>query len=185
VEGLGASKRVVIWDNAIAELNHDQLLTVFGHEMGHYILGHARLLTAMWCGLMLVCLFAAYHATRWMLDRWGGAWEIHGMKDWASMPLMMLVVSVVAFVAEPVTNSFSRMLEHDADVYGLEVVHGIVADPRLEAAQAFQTLENLADPEPNRFIVLWLYDHPPLGDRVRFALAYDPWSGGRRPKYFK
>src|SRR5262249_13573714 len=40
VTGIGASKRVVVWDNTIEKLTPDQILSVFGHEMGHYVLDH-------------------------------------------------------------------------------------------------------------------------------------------------
>jgi len=44
---------------------------------------------------------------------------------------------------------------------------------------------DLGDPNPWPFIRVWLYDHPPLVDRVLFALTYDPWSNGQSPKYVK
>ncbi len=85
------------------------------------------------------------------------------------------------FLASPVVNGFSRMQEHAADVYGLEVIHGIVPDSSEVAAQSFQVLGevDLADPNPPEFITFWLYSHPPLADRLAFAHSYDPWSKGR------
>ncbi|HEY7574943.1 MAG TPA: M48 family metalloprotease, partial [Thermoanaerobaculia bacterium] len=80
---------------------------------------------------------------------------------------------------------YSRSQEHAADVYGLEVIHGIVPDSPAAAAGAFQILGevNLADPDPPDFIRFWLYSHPPLGERLRFAASYDPWSKGEKPRY--
>jgi Zn-dependent protease with chaperone function len=40
--GLGATKRVVVWDTSIQRMTEDEILFVFGHEMGHYVLGHVR-----------------------------------------------------------------------------------------------------------------------------------------------
>ena len=40
VTGLGPSKRVVVWDTTLAKMTPPQTLFVFGHEMGHYVLGH-------------------------------------------------------------------------------------------------------------------------------------------------
>jgi STE24 endopeptidase len=183
VEGLGASKRVVVWDTLIQEMSAGQILFVFGHEMGHYVMRHNLLQLAMLCALMLVVLFVSFHAIRWMLARWGKRWSIRGVDDWASMPLMMLTVAVFTFATEPLRNSFQRMLEHQADVYGLEVIHGIVPDSSQAAARALQRLNNLADPNPSRLIVIWLYDHPPGAERVRFALEYDPWTRGEARRY--
>ena len=76
----------------------------------------------------------------WALARWGGRWSIRGIDDWASLPVLLLAVTVFGFLSEPAMNSFSRMLEHHADIYGLEVIHGIVPNSSQAAAQAFQIL---------------------------------------------
>jgi len=187
VEGLGASKRVVVWDTTIQKMTTNEILFAFGHEMGHYVLGHVRITLMLVCGVILLFLFVGYHAARWMIAKWGGRWSIRGMEDWASLPVMLLVLAVFSFVSEPLFNSFSRMQEHHADIYGLEVIHGIVPDSPQAAASAFQILGevSLSDPNPSGFIKFWLYDHPPVSDRVRFAAEYDPWHGGREPKYVK
>jgi len=87
----------------------------------------------------------------------------------------------------PITSGFSRMQEHAADVFGLEVIHGLVPDSPEVAAHAFQVLGeiDLADPNPSPIITIWLYSHPPLADRLVFAHTYDPWSKGESPKYVK
>jgi STE24 endopeptidase len=187
VEGLGASKRVVVWDTTIQKMTTGEILFVFGHEMGHYVLGHNRILVAMNCGVMLLFLFLGYHSAGWLLARWGGRWSIRGIDDWASLPVMLLALAVFDFASEPVLNSVNRMLEHNADVYGLEVIHGIVPDSPQAAAAAFQILGEIAlsDPNPNGFIKFWLYDHPPVSERVRFAAEYYPWNGAPGPKYVK
>ena len=180
VTGIGASKRVVVWDNTIQKMNTGQTLFVFGHEMGHYVLGH------VWIGIgaavlgILIFLFLAFHAMRWALARYGARWEIRGVSDWASMPVLLLALAVFGFLSEPVSNSFSRMLEHNADIYGLEVIHGIVPNSSEEAADAFQILGevSLDDPNPSPFIEFWLYDHPSISERVRFASEYDQWRTG-------
>jgi Zn-dependent protease with chaperone function len=185
VTGIGASKRVVVWDNTIEKMNTSQTLFVFGHEMGHYVLGHVWIGIAAAAGGILVFLFLAYYAMGWALARCGARWQIRGMDDWASLPVLLLALAVFGFLSEPVSNSFSRMLEHNADVYGLEVIHGIVPNSSEEAAEAFQILGevSLDDPNPSPFIEFWLYDHPSISDRVRFASDYDPWNKGQPPKY--
>ena len=185
VTGFGASKRVVVWDTTIRKMTTSQTLFVFGHEMGHYVLQHIWLMLAATCGGLLAFLFLGYHSLNWALARWGGRWSIRGMDDWASLALLLLAVNVFGFFSEPVSNSFSRVLEHNADIYGLEVVHGIVPNSPQVAAEAFQILGevSLSDPDPGRFIEFWLYSHPSVRDRLQFAAEYDPWSAGRPAKY--
>jgi|SRR5580704_5844409 len=187
VTGLGASKRVVIWDTTIQKATTDETLVIVGHELGHYVLGH------VWKGflfaavLLLIGYYALFRGLHWTLGRWGGEWRIYGPSDWASLAVLLLLVEIGMFVASPVVNGFSRMQEHDADVYGLEVTHGIVPDSSEVAARTFQVLgdADLADPNPPEFITFWLYSHPPLADRFVFAHNYDPWAKGESPKYVK
>jgi len=186
VAGVGASKRVVVWDTTLQKMTPAQILFVFGHEMGHYVLGHVVLLIVEQLLLLLIFLYAGFLAMDRLILRFGKRWNIASVDDWASLPLLLLVVAVVSFLAEPAQNSFSRVLEHNADVYGLEVIHGIVPDGQQAAAQAFQILGevDLSDPDPSGFIKFWLYNHPALPERVRFAAEYDPWATGT-PKYVK
>jgi len=186
VAGVGASKRVVVWDTTLQKMTPAQTLFVFGHEMGHYVLGHVLLLIVAQCALFLILLYAGYLVMGRIILRRGKRWDITGVDDWASAPLLLLVVTVVSFLIEPAVNSFSRVLEHNADTYGLEVVHGIVPDAPQAAAHAFQILGevSLSDPNPSGFIKFWLYDHPPVAERVRYAAEYNPWATGT-PKYVK
>ena len=187
VAGIGASKRVVVWDTTMRRMNMGQILFVFGHEMGHYVLGHVYFLIGITSIMILCFLFIGYHAMHRALARWGETWEIRGVDDWASVPVLMLLLAVLSFASEPIMNSVGRSIEHSADIYGLEVIHSIVPDSSQVAAQAFQILGevSLSNPNPSPFIKFWLYDHPSVSDRVRFAAEYDPWVHGEQPKYVK
>jgi Zn-dependent protease with chaperone function len=186
VTGLGASKRVVVWDTTIAKLTTPETLFVFGHEMGHYVLGHIRNSLILASLFALILLFIGYHALHWLLHRWGDRWSVREVSDWASLPALLLIVSVLGFVSEPITNGYSRWQEHQADIYGLEVIHGIVPDSKEVATHAFQVLGEvgLDEPNPNPFIEFWLYNHPSTSKRVAFVQGYDPWTNGT-PKYVK
>lgn len=187
VTGFGASKRIVIWDTTIQKTSRDETLFIIGHELGHYALGHLwKGVVAYAFGLLLI-FYLLYCGLHWSLDRWAGDWKIYGPEDWAALAIFLLLLQVLTFLASPIANGFSRWEEHSADVYGLEVIHGIVPDSAEVAAHAFQVLgeQDLADPNPPAFITFWLGSHPPLGDRLVFAHTYDPWSKGESPKYVK
>lgn len=187
VTGIGASKRVVIWDTTIAKTKPDELLVIVGHELGHYVLGHLAIGFAAFVVGLLLGLYVTFHALQWMLKRWRSVWGVRGQEDWAALAVLLLIMSVLEFVSMPVGNGFSRMQEHAADVFGLEVVHGLVPNSQEAGARAEQVMgeADLADPKPPRFIVFWLYSHPPQAERQCFAYTYDPWSKGESPKYVK
>jgi Zn-dependent protease with chaperone function len=187
VTGFGASKRIVVWDTTVQKLTTDETLFIFGHEAGHYVLNHVRNGFTFFAVGLLAALFVGYRALNWALSRWGRSWGIEGPEDWASFAVMLLILEVIVFISLPIENGFSRMQEHNSDVYGLEVVHGIVPNSAEVAAHSFQILGEigLADPNPPPLITFWLYSHPPLAERLVFAHSYDPWSKGEAPKYVK
>jgi Zn-dependent protease with chaperone function len=88
----------------------------------------------------------------------------------ASVPLVLLFFSVYLFVIQPAQSGFSRSLEHDSDVFGMEAVGG-GAPARSVAVTSFQKMaaRNLSDPNPPAFIEWWLYSHPSVGRRIRFC----------------
>ena len=101
--------------------------------------------------------------------------------------MLILPLSIVLLVPTPVLSAFSRHLEHQADIYGLEVTHGLTPESDQAAAAAFQKLgeKALAYPTPNPLFVFWTYDHPPIARPPRFVLGYDPWSAEPGPVYVK
>jgi STE24 endopeptidase len=187
VTGFGASKRVVVWDNTIAKATVPETLFVFGHEMGHYVLLHIPKEIAIDAAILLFLLYLGYRLSNGVLARWGAQWGIRDLQDWASFPALLLVITGLAFLVTPAFNGVSRHFEHEADRYGIEVIHGIVANPNQVAARYFEKSGeiNLADPDPSTFDKIWFFDHPTRPERVHFAATYDPWSKGKAPEYVK
>jgi STE24 endopeptidase len=187
VTGFGASKRVVIYDTLLKKMSPQETLFVFGHESGHYVLNHVRNGILFFAAILLLGLFLAYWLLNAALDRWGLRWKIYGPHDWAALAILLLLIDGMAFLSSPVVNGYSRMEEHAADVFGLELIHGIVPSSGQVAAHSFQAMgeNDLADPNPPPFITFWLYTHPPLAERLVFAHSYDPWGKGQTAKYIK
>ena len=187
VTGFGGSKRLVLWDTSLAKLTPDELLMVFGHESGHYVLGHiTRGILMTFVGLF-VAMYLGYLIVRWAIARFGGQWGIPSQTDWGALIVLLFVFTIFNAVSEPLTEGLTRMQEHAADVYGQEAIHGLVADPQAAAKGSFDVLGEsyLEDPNPSPFVEFWTYSHPALGRRAAFAKAYDPWAPGMEPKYFK
>jgi Zn-dependent protease with chaperone function len=100
--------------------------------------------------------------------------------------VLILVVAIAQFFLTPVGNTFSRHQEHEADIYGQEAMHGLVADPQKTAVSAFNHLGEawLEDPNPSPFIEFWEYSHPSVQTRARFASQYNPWANGGHGRFF-
>ena len=67
------------------------------------------------------------------------------------------------------------------------MTHGILPDAAQTAADSFQVEgeSSLAEPDPNAVNVFLFYTHPPISDRVKFLLNYDPWTKGTQPEFVK
>ena len=185
--GIGSSARVVVWDTTVARLTPQEILVVFGHELGHYVLWHTIKDMLFSMALLFVVAWLCFHATRWAVRRFGGGWGLHGVEDWASLPVLLLFLFLLNFATMPAQNAVDRHLEHQADQYGLEVVHGIVPNASEVAVESFRILAeaDLTEPSPSSFVKMWFYNHPPMDERIRFAYAYNPWVPGRSPQFVK
>ena len=187
VTGFGATKRVVVWDTTMAHMTTPQTLFVFGHEMGHYVLGHIPKELTIVLLQLLVLFYLGYRLANWMVAHYGARWGIRDLSDWTSLPLLVLIISVLTFLATPAFNGVSRHYEHQADQYGLEVIHGLVPDTQLAAAQAFQILgeRSLDYPYVGKLAEFWAWNHPTIRDRMIFVQTYDPWGEGKQPEFVK
>jgi Zn-dependent protease with chaperone function len=182
VTGLGPSKRIVMWDTLLQKLDHEEILAVMGHEMGHYVLNHLWKGLAFGVALSFLGFFFAQKMYEKGLARWGGRWGIGEKGDPAALPWLLLVASVLSFVVTPVAAGFSRHVEHQSDIFGLELTHGNEA-----MASAFVKFaeDSKADPRPPRIIEWWRYSHPSLGRRIDFVLQYRPWEQGKPNELWK
>lgn len=186
VTGIGSSKRYVMWDTTTDRLPDEEVLFIFGHESGHYVLHHIpKMIAGVALGMFFVYWGCAAVAA-WLVRRFGSRWRVAELGSRAGFVVLLFVISVAGFVLEPVSNGFSRHFEHQADVYGQEAIHGIVPDPQKTAVSAFNHLGEawLEDPNPSPFIEFWLYNHPSTENRANFAAHYNPWANGGHGEFF-
>ena len=162
-------------------MTDDETLLVLGHETGHYVLHHIVKEFVLIELVALAFIALGFVGVRRLIRRYGSRTGVEGEGDLASLPVMLLVLTLLTFFSSPLVNGISRHYEHQADQFALEVTHGVVPDPNAAEARAFQILgeQDLSDPDPNPFIVFWLYSHPPISQRIRFALSYKPWAEGK------
>ncbi|MDE1154353.1 MAG: M48 family metallopeptidase [Acidobacteriaceae bacterium] len=186
VEGFGSTKRVVVWDTTINKMKPEEVIAVFGHESGHYVLNHIRTGIFRSFAIVFFSLWLMFLMTRWMLARFGATWKIPDQSDWGAVAVLMLSASILNFVLTPLGNTLSRNMEHAADVYGMEAIHGLVPDPQQAMQGAMIDLGKASFDVPNtaHWEEVLLGSHPALGRRAAFAHAYNPWAPGYAPKYF-
>jgi Zn-dependent protease with chaperone function len=171
VTGVGKTKRIVLWDTLLHRLTPAQTRFVVGHELGHYVLGHVWINIFVSWALTVLGLFAAHRTAGFLLARFGARFGFTTLADPASLPLLMLLLSVFSFVISPAALALSRHHERQADRFGLDLTRDNQA-----AATAFVELQrqNLAVPRPGLLYKIFRASHPPIGERVDFINAYRP-----------
>jgi STE24 endopeptidase len=172
VTGIGSTKRIVLWDTLLAKLTPAQTRFVVAHELGHYVLGHIWTSILLSSALAILGLFGAHLVSSFTLAHFGGRMGFVRLSDVASMPLLMLLLSLFSLLIEPATLAFSRYHEHQADRFALDLTHD-----NHDAATAFVTLQqkNLAVPRPGPLFRFFRASHPPIGERIDFINSYHPW----------
>jgi len=171
VTGVGATKRIVLWDTLIARLTPEQIEFVMAHEMGHFVLRHTLALILGAALLATLSLYAVHRLAGGLIARYRARFGFDRLDDVASLPLLLLVAGIVSFAVTPAALAFSRRQEREADRFGLELTRNNRA-----AAETFVRLqqENLGVPRPGLLFTLWRGSHPSLAERVEFANRYRP-----------
>ncbi len=164
VDGLGSTKRVVLYDNTIRELSPAELRSVVAHELGHVKgndIGRGLLFVALIAplGMLFVQLFTEALARRRGDD----------LRTPAAIPALALSVAVAAFVLGVPGNQLSRKVEARADAFALETTHDPGAFVDLQRRLA---VSNLADPEPPAVTQFLFGTHPTTMERIGAAVAY-------------
>jgi Zn-dependent protease with chaperone function len=197
VTGLGRTKRIVVWDTTAGRIPDDEIMFIFGHESGHYVLNHIPKMLAIGAAGLFFVYWACAGIAAGVARRFGASWhlqpqgqsasELAALCTRAGFVVLIFTLSLAGFILTPVSNGVSRHFEHEADVYGQEAIHGLVPDPQKTAVAAFNALGEawLEDPDPNPFIEFWLYNHPSVKNRANFAARYDPWANGGHGEFFE
>jgi STE24 endopeptidase len=171
VNGLGPTKRVVIFDNALRELDREELSSLIAHELGH-VKGDDIWRGIAWIALVapLGVLFVQVAGER--LARRRG----DDPRSPAGLPALALVAAATVFVLGVAGNQLSRRVEARADTFALELTH----DPQgLIGLQRRLAITNLADPDPPAVYRVLFGTHPDTLERIGAAVAFERESAGR------
>jgi STE24 endopeptidase len=167
VSGLGNTLRISLNDNLLNRCTLPEIETTMGHEMGHYVLNHAYKGLVM-IGVVIVIGFAFLHGgTNYALARWGTQWEIRGITDVAVLPLALMVFSLYFFCMTPVTNTITRTMEYEADMYGLNAARQPDGEANVDLM-----LGEYRKLDPGRLEEFIFFDHPSGRTRITAAMRW-------------
>lgn len=164
--GLGASKRIVLYDTLVSSMSEDEILAVLAHEIGHEKRKHVLKMTSV---SILLSFFGFWILA--LLMQWPELYAAFGFAA-ASRHAILLILSIVSgpatFFLTPIFSAWSRAHEYQADAYS---VGNALASPKEGARSLSSALvklgrENASNLWPARLYSLWYYSHPTLMERL-------------------
>lgn len=162
VVGLGRTRRIILWDTLVNNYSYEEIEAILAHEFGHHTLKHMQKLLLF----SLVSIFASLFLVNLAAIKLVKVFWLSGIYDIAGFPLICLILFLFSIIIMPLQNGFSRKLEVEADIFALKTTGD--KNNFISMMQKLSS-QNLADPSPSKFIEIMLYDHPPIGKRIKLA----------------
>lgn len=167
VSGFASTLRISLNDNLLNRCTLPEIETTMGHEMGHYVLNHAYKGLVMF-GVVIVIGFAFLNwGIGFALARWGEAWGIRDITDVAVLPLAVIVFSLYFFLTTPVSNTITRTMEFEADMYGLNAAQQPDGEANVDLM-----LGEYRKMDPGPIEEFLFYDHPSGRTRITAAMRW-------------
>lgn len=164
--GLGATRRIILADTLLDHYSDDEIEAVLAHELGHHVHRHILKSILMQAGITLLGFWLASEVLRYAVERWN---MFETMSDFANLPLLVLVSTVLSFLLMPLLNAYSRFNERQADRYCFQSVAGI--EPFVSAMSKLAD-QNLAEKTPSRWVEWFFHSHPAISKRIAAAQAW-------------
>ncbi len=163
--GLGRTRRIILGDTLLSDFTPDEIETVLAHELGHHV--HADI---PWSILVQTAVVLAEFGLAALGLAWAATgWGLAGPADPAALPILALLLGGLGLLTMPLSNAYSRWRETLADDFSLEQTR----KPRAFAdAMTRLANQNLAEVDPEAWVVFLLHGHPPLRDRIDKAQRF-------------
>jgi STE24 endopeptidase len=165
--GLGATRRIIIADTLLADFTPEEIEAVLAHELGHHVHKHILKSIFLQVGLSLIGFWLVAEVLNLCVER--GLFALERPYDFASLPLVLLMATVMSFILMPLMNAYSRQKEREADRYSLESIPQV--EPFITSMNKLAD-SNLAERAPSRLVEIWFHSHPPIAKRIAAAEAW-------------
>ena len=166
--GLGSTRRIILADTLLDNYSPDEIEAVLAHELGHHV--HKHILKSI--GVQALTSFVGFWTANWALHYAGERLHMfETLSDFANLPLLALVFTLLGFLLLPALNAYSRYNERQADRYAFQSIPNIA--PFISSMNKLAG-QNLAERTPSRLVEALFHSHPSISRRVAAAEA---WAG--------
>jgi STE24 endopeptidase len=167
VSGFAGTMRISLNDNLLNRCSLAEIEPVMGHEVGHYVLNHVYK-TILFLAVVIVVGFSLL---KWSFEKVrsgpGARWGIRGAGDPAGLPLALILLAIYFFVLTPLTNSWTRMEEAEADLFGVNASGQPDGEARVDLM-----LGEYRKLDPSPLEEALFYDHPSGRSRILMAMRW-------------
>jgi STE24 endopeptidase len=161
--GLGNTRRIILADTLLEHYSPDEIEAVLAHELGHHVHRHIFKSIIVQAGITLGGFWAANWVLHYAMERWH---TFETLSDFANLPLLVLVSTVLSFLLLPAINAFSRYNERQADRYAFQSIASVV--PFISSMNKLAE-QNLAERAPSKWVEWFFHSHPAISRRVAAA----------------
>jgi len=161
--GLGNTRRIILADTLLDHYSPDEIEAVLAHELGHHVHKHIFKSIMVRAGITLVGFWAANWVLHYAMERWH---MFATLADFANLPLLVLVSTVLSFLLLPAINAFSRYNERQADRYAFKSIANV--EPFISSMNKLAD-QNLAERSPSKWVEWFFHSHPAVSRRVAAA----------------
>jgi STE24 endopeptidase len=170
--GLGNTRRIILADTLLDSYSPDEIEAVLAHELGHHVHRHIFKSIMVQAGITLLGFWAANRTLHYAIER---RHMFETLSDFANLPLLVLVSTVLGFLLLPALNAYSRFNERQADRYAFRSIAS--TEPFISSMNKLAE-QNLAERTPSRFVEWFFHSHPAIARRIAAA---ENWTG-RQPE---
>src|SRR5215472_4778736 len=164
--GLGSTRRIILADTLLESYSPDEIEAVLAHELGHHVHNHILKSIAVQAGTTLLGFWAANWVLHYAVDRWH---MFETLSDFANLPLLALVSTVLSFLLMPALNAYSRFNERQAERYAFRSIPSV--QPFITSMNKLAE-QNLAERTPSRWVEWFFHSHPAVIKRIQAAQAW-------------
>ena len=162
--GLGATRRIILADTLLDNYTPEEIEAVLAHELGHHVHRHILKSIFVQAATTLLGFWAANWVLHYAVDR--NMFGLDRISDFANLPLLALVATVLSFVLMPALNAYSRFNERQADRYAFESIASV--DPFISSMNKLAE-QNLAERTPSKWVEWFFHSHPAISRRLAAA----------------
>ncbi len=164
--GLGNTRRIILADTLLDNFSAEEIEAVLAHELGHH--AHRHILKSI--VMQAITTFIGFLAANWTLHYAVDRQHMFlTLSDFANLPLLVLVSSVLSVLLLPALNAYSRYNERQADRYAFQSINNV--DPFISSMNKLAA-QNLAERTPAKWVEVLFHSHPAISSRIAAAQAW-------------